>query len=542
MAKANVRLKKPSSHTRFLSRVAVWDVVWGGISPFAAFLLRDGTINSPSGVVTYCAISFLASLLVFQWFQTSSPISRFYSIRDAFELLKACVLIAALSAVAAFLLTRLEEAPRSIPILHFMLLTSGLLGGRILVRLRDTRRESHRPNTTNKIEHVLIIEASRLAWFFSKMVEELAPGGYQIVAILDERAKLKHRSLNGYPIIGAPTELEKVIADYAAHGVRIDKVVVAAQQEDLSETAWNEVSRVCRMFNIGLEVLPERLISEQSATGEVTAPDPLPNELSGVPESNLHTSLDRPFWKIKRVIDVTVALSVAIVMSPIILIVFVLVLLDVGTPAIFWQQRIGRNGTALHLYKFRTLKTLFDRQTKERREAQDPSGVGRILRKTRFDELPQLWNVLSGEMSLVGPRPLLPVDQPDGSTFRLAVRPGVTGWAQICGGTLISPEEKGALDEWYIRHASLRLDLLIVFRTVGMLLNGDRRNEKAIALALLEKSNSEVSSAPAAPAAGTKEGLTGLIEVVRQRDCGPDANGSGCVSGQDGHLAQERSR
>jgi len=539
VAKANVRLKKPSSHTRFLSRVAVWDIVWGGISPLAAFLLRDGTINSPTGVATYCAISFLASLLVFQWFQTSSPISRFYSIRDAFELLKACVLIAALSAVAAFLLTRLEEAPRSIPILHFMLLASGLLGGRILVRLRDTRRESRRPNSTNKIEHVLIIEASRLAWFFSKMVEELAPGGYQIVAILDERPKLKHRSLNGYPIIGAPTELEKVIADYAAHGVRIDKVVVAAQPEDLSETAWNEVSRVCRTLNIGLEVLPERLISEQSADGEETAADPVSSELAGVPESSLHTSLDRPFWSIKRVIDVTIALSVAVVMSPVILIVFALVLLDVGTPAIFWQQRVGRNSTALHLYKFRTLKTLFDRQTKEKRDAQNPSTIGLFLRTTRLDELPQLWNVLSGEMSLVGPRPLLPVDQPNGSTLRLTVRPGVTGWAQICGGTLILPEEKSALDEWYIHHASLRLDLFIVFRTLGVLLNGDRRNEKAIALALLEKSDNDVSPSSAAPAAGTKEGLTDLIEVVRDRD--PDGNGSDCVSGQDGHLAPERS-
>jgi len=514
VAKANVRLKKPSSHTRLLSRVAVWDVVWGGISPFAAFLLRDGTINSPTGVATYCAISFLSSLLVFQWFQTSSPISRFYSIRDAFELLKACVLIAALSAVAAFLLTRLEEAPRSIPILHLMLLASGLLGGRILVRLRDTRLESRRPNTTGKIEHILIIEASRLAWFFSKMVEELAPGGYQIVAILDERPKLKHRSLNGYPIIGAPTELEKVIADYAAHGVRIDKVVVAAQPEDLSEPAWNEVSRVCRTHNIGLEVLPERLISEQSAEGEETAADSVPSELAGVPESSLNTSLDRPFWSIKRVIDVTIALSVAVVMSPVILIVFVLVLLDVGTPAIFWQQRVGRNGTALHLYKFRTLKTLFDRQTREKREAQDPSAVGRFLRKTRLDELPQLWNVLSGVMSLVGPRPLLPVDQPSDSTFRLAVRPGVTGWAQICGGTLISPEEKNALDEWYIRHASLRLDFAIVLRTVWMLLNGDRRNEKAIALALLEKSQSDPAQPPAVAAADKKKEPTALVKVV----------------------------
>jgi FlaA1/EpsC-like NDP-sugar epimerase len=142
VAELNRRLRRPSSHTRLLSRVAVLDVVWGGLSPLAAFLLRDGTIYSPSGAATYCGIAFLVSFFVFQWFRTSSPLSRFYSIRDAWELLKACILIAALSAVASFLLTRLSEAPRSIPILHFLLLASVLLGVRLLLRLRDTRRET----------------------------------------------------------------------------------------------------------------------------------------------------------------------------------------------------------------------------------------------------------------------------------------------------------------------------------------------------------------------------------------------------------------
>ena len=83
----------------------------------------------------------------------------------------------------------------------------------------------------------------------------------------------------------------------------------------------------------------------------------------------------------------------------------------------------------------------------------EASALARFLRVTRLDEWPQLWNVLSGEMSLIGPRPLLPIDQPMQSSFRLAVRPGVTGWAQVCGGRLISVDEKNALDEWYIRHA-----------------------------------------------------------------------------------------
>jgi lipopolysaccharide/colanic/teichoic acid biosynthesis glycosyltransferase len=465
--------------------VAIWDVVWGGLSPLAAYLLRDGTILRPNGTLTYCGVAFFASLLVFQWFQTSSPISRYYSIRDAFELIKACVLIAALSAVASFLLTRLDEAPRSIPILHFMLLASGLLGVRLLLRLRDTRREIRTAQTTGKVEHVLIIGASRLAWFFSKMIEELAPGDYQIVAILDESAKLQHRSLNGYPIVGTPADMDKVIADYALHGVKIDKVILAKQPDELKETAWSDICRVCDTLKIDHEVLPELLVPH-ATVDESASDEPDEQETGIISESGISLSPNRPFWKIKRVLDFIIGLAVAIILSPVIAIVVLLVLFNVGTPAIFWQQRVGRNSAPLHLYKFRTLKTLFDRQTGEKREAQAPSTVGRFLRKTRLDELPQLWNVTTGEMSLIGPRPLLPIDQPHGPTTRLTVRPGVTGWAQVCGGTLISVEEKNALDEWYIRHGSLRLDLIIAFQTVGVLLRGERRNEKAISQALSE--------------------------------------------------------
>jgi lipopolysaccharide/colanic/teichoic acid biosynthesis glycosyltransferase len=494
VAKANIRLKKPTSHTRLLSRVAVWDVVWGGVSPFAAYLLRDGTILRPGAVAVYCGVAFLVSLMVFQWFQTSSPLSRFFSIRDAIELLKACVLIAALSAAVAFLLTRLDDAPRSIPILHFMLLASGLLGGRSLMRLLETRRETRKPRTATKVEHILIVEASRLAWFFSKMVEELAPGAYQIVAILDERPRLKHRSLNGYPIIGDPTELEKVIADYAMHGVRIDMVVVAAQPEEVA--AWEEVARVCRTQDIGLEILPERLLSVQSAASNDDVIAPLPAALTEFPEDTLRPLLDRPFWGIKRCFDFIVALSLAIALSPIALVVCALVLLDIGIPVVFWQRRVGRDGTPLYLYKFRTLQSPFDRRTKQKREIQQTSAIGRFLRATRLDELPQLWNVLSGEMSLIGPRPLLPVDQPEGLSVRLAVRPGVTGWAQVCGGKLITVEEKNALDEWYIRHASFRLELTILARTVLMLFTGDRRDEEAISAAVLGKSNGKIAETP----------------------------------------------
>jgi lipopolysaccharide/colanic/teichoic acid biosynthesis glycosyltransferase len=496
VGKANRRLRKPSSYTRLLSRVPVYDIAWGSLSPIVAFLLRDGTIYSPAVVAAYCGAALLASLLVFQWFQTGSPIVRFYSLRDAVELTKACGLVAALSAGILFLISRLEDAPRAVPILHFLLLGTGLLTIRTAIGLTEARHDRRGRQANTAVRHVLIIQASRLAWFFCKMVEELAPGDFQIVAILDERSAMRHRSLNGYPIIGAPSEIEKVVADYARHGVRVDQVVVAALPESLSGTGWDEISRTCRTHDIEIEVLPERLMPPPPAVAPMA---PVAATADPLADDEIRVLIDRPFWKIKRAADFTVALGVLVLTLPLTLIVFALVLFDVGFPAVFWQQRVGRNGTPLYLYKFRTLHGPFDPRTKQRRDEQAPSPIGKFLRSTRLDELPQIWNVLSGDMSLVGPRPLLAADQPPDTTLRLSVRPGLTGWAQICGGKLISAEEKNALDEWYIRHASLRLDATIVLRTVSMLLTSDRRAEQAIATALFERSLApRPAAAPAA--------------------------------------------
>jgi lipopolysaccharide/colanic/teichoic acid biosynthesis glycosyltransferase len=494
-------------------------------------------MSRAEGIAEYCAIALLCSLVIFQWLQTSAPIPRFFSVSDAFELVKACILVAAFSAALAFVLTRLYDAPRSIPVLHLLLLTSGLLAGRMASRLRETRREARIQNVTKSTQHVLVIGASRLAWFFSKMVEELAPGEYQIVAILDERPELQHRSLNGYPIVGSPEHIDKVVDAYAMHGIRIDKVILARQPEDLSKIVWDNISRVCRALDVELEILPERLISGPHVHADNSAIGTRAAEPAAVTQDGLKVLLGRLFWKIKRFIDVAAALTATITISPIVLAVSGLVLLDVGIPVVFWQQRVGRNGRPLYLYKFRTLQTLFDRRTEQRREAQNPSIIGQFLRKTRLDELPQLWNILSGEMSLIGPRPLLPVDQPKDSSLRLAVRPGITGWAQICGGKLISAEEKNALDEWYIRHASLRLDTIIVLRTIWMLLTGDRQDEKAISLALVEKFQGELANLSDSIKSEIKEGRSGFIkraEVARSAEAAGFSSGGDLVAARPG--------
>jgi lipopolysaccharide/colanic/teichoic acid biosynthesis glycosyltransferase len=122
------------------------------------------------------------------------------------------------------------------------------------------------------------------------------------------------------------------------------------------------------------------------------------------------------------------------------------------------------------------MQSPFDRLGETLPETRRLSAIGHLLRKTGLDELPQLLNVLVGEMSLVGPRPLLPEDQPADPTIRLVVRPGITGWAQVNGGKQITNDEKGDLDEWYIRNASPWLDLRILLLTCRYLFVGNRAN------------------------------------------------------------------
>jgi lipopolysaccharide/colanic/teichoic acid biosynthesis glycosyltransferase len=176
-----------------------------------------------------------------------------------------------------------------------------------------------------------------------------------------------------------------------------------------------------------------------------------------------------------------------IALSPLWLLAAALAFFDLGWPILFWQQRAGLHGRDFQLYKVRTLRSAFDRQGQKTPKEQRLSWIGRLLRRTRRDELPQLLNVLVGDMSLVGPRPLLPQDQPPNPSVRLIVRPGITGWAQVNGGNLLSPEEKEELDAWYVRNASFWLDFRIIAMTLRSFLRGDRRSESVFAEARADR-------------------------------------------------------
>jgi lipopolysaccharide/colanic/teichoic acid biosynthesis glycosyltransferase len=181
---------------------------------------------------------------------------------------------------------------------------------------------------------------------------------------------------------------------------------------------------------------------------------------------------------VKRALDVAGALCAIVVLSPLLLLIAALVVVEIGAPAIFWQQRPGLGGRPFRLYKFRTMARPYDAEGRRIADADRLSVCGQFLRRSRLDELPQLFNILIGEMSFIGPRPLLAADQCPQLDARLAVRPGMTGWAQIKGGRHLAVSDKAALDVWYIRNACLRIDLKIVAATVRVILLGERKADE----------------------------------------------------------------
>ena len=176
--------------------------------------------------------------------------------------------------------------------------------------------------------------------------------------------------------------------------------------------------------------------------------------------------VDRP---IKRIIDFLAAVLGLIVLAPVMIAIALLVAVKLGRPVLFRQVRPGLGGRAFTIFKFRTMLDPADIAARPLADAARLTPLGRALRSMSLDELPELWNVVRGDMSLVGPRPLLMQYLPLYTAEQMRrheVRPGITGWAQINGRNAISWPEKFALDVWYVDHRSLWLDLRILLLTV----------------------------------------------------------------------------
>ena len=189
-------------------------------------------------------------------------------------------------------------------------------------------------------------------------------------------------------------------------------------------------------------------------------------------------AMDRPVRpaQLKRLIDVVASAAGLIVLSPLLIVVWLMVRRRMGSPALFRQIRPGLHGRPFKMIKFRTMRDAMGPDGQPLPDAERLTAFGRWLRATSLDELPELWNVLKGDMSLVGPRPLLmeyvPRYTPE-QARRHDVRPGITGWAQVNGRNAVGWDQKFALDVWYVDRHTLWLDVKIIALTLRRIVQRD---------------------------------------------------------------------
>lgn len=480
----------PTSRRKRKIDVSLWDACWALASSVIALWLGNSLILAQhdwNAILIYCGLSTGFAVLAFLAFGLRSTVTQHFSAHQVLDIAEAVLFAELLTYGLLFAITRLDGIARSIPMYHGILLFAGLVAIRIATRVGSTERRASEYQLRR--DRIIVIGANRLAASFISMVRAYAPNQQAVVAVLDEKAGAVGRSLSGVQVLGTPQELDAIVREFAVHGVHIDRVIFAGDTDLLSSAALHDVERVCKKRQLDVAFLPRMLgLTEQGAAGmEVVA------ATEAAPEQ-------RFFLRLKRAIDVVGALALLVLLLPLFALATVLVLIDVGSPVLFWQERTGRRGQPFLIYKYRTLRAPFDSKGKPTVGDRQPSVIGQFLRTTRIDELPQLINVLFGDMSLVGPRPLLPEDQPPNTELRLSVRPGITGWAQVHGAKLVSLDDKEKFDEWYVRNASPWVDTKIALMTLRILSRNYLGSAEALAdLAQVHAKRTKLSSPESSP-------------------------------------------
>lgn len=486
--------KLPSSNSGPFWRLRVADVLVAAFAPLLAILLRnpDVFVRDHYAGIIFSIVAFVASIVFFIQFRIGSDMARFFAPSDVQRILKASLAAAAATAAILFVVTRLEGIPRSLPIIHLGVLFFGLVGHRAIARVMLGRQWSHAYKGRENVESILVVGTGELAWFYVRAVGSLAFVRQKIIGMIDTVPGNRGRSLAGHTILGSCKRLDETLTELAVHGVKIQRIIVAEPQAGPGSEHWADVTAACAEHDVKLDFLPEQL-ALPGLDDIVTANQQMEaaglhslgvTSHGGGHEGVVHDAARRPYWLFRRIVDVMGASVLIILMAPLFMLVGFVVLASFGSPLLFWQERMGRFGVPVHVHKFRSMRAPFDQYGRPLSDAERHTVIGRFLRASRLDELPQLFDILRGDMSFIGPRPLLPIDQPPDPTKRLSVRPGLTGWAQIHGGQIITPVEKGALDEWYVDNAGLWLDLKICLLTVRAVIKGDRRNHASVARAL----------------------------------------------------------
>jgi lipopolysaccharide/colanic/teichoic acid biosynthesis glycosyltransferase len=370
-----------------------------------------------------------------------------------------------------------------------------MVGERVLVRLRHRHRQQPRPAARQIATAsdpprptIVIAGINPITELYLQSIAEFGDE-VAVAGILGRNDNHTGRLVRQYPVLGRPEDVARIVSELEVHGVVIDRIVVTTPFERLPADARAALLDLARGSTITLATFADQLKSclDGKPRADGAGPGGRQQQPLSPAAARLFANRDlHPaggYWRVKRPIDIILAAALIVLLSPLIATVAALVAIDVGAPLTFWQRRPGLRRRPFRLYKLRTMQPALDGRGRRLSDAQRLSRVGRLLRRLRLDELPQLYNILVGHMSFVGPRPLLSRDQSACACARLSARPGLTGWAQVNGGNSLSQADKMALDLWYVGNASLSLDLRILLLTVRMVIVGERQNPSAVRLA-----------------------------------------------------------
>jgi lipopolysaccharide/colanic/teichoic acid biosynthesis glycosyltransferase len=464
-----------------------------------SLVLRDNFESSYErilGLSPYLLATVVSSALVLPLFGLNRSIWRFSSLPDYLRLTTAMVAVIACSVAITFAFNRLDDVPRSLPLIQFNISITLLIGLRVLYRLHHMARRTRRASMTplkiveqGGIETVLLVGLSRLTETYLQSVAELAADGVNIAGILGSKRRHVGRLVATHPVLGMPEDISQVVTDLQLRGVVVNKILVTSSLASLSDLALKTIASIERAGLIEVIYLSEKLGFETRSTRTIGLKNSLAFDIN---LAELEVMQKQRYWSIKRIVDVLAATILVLITSPFVFLIIALLLLAAGRPLIFWQQRPGLGGRPFRLYKFRTMGAAYTVDGRALSDDERMSGIGNFLRRTRLDELPQLLNIIRGDMSFVGPRPLLPRDQDNAYRARLLVRPGLTGWAQVVGGRAISAEDKAALDVWYVRNASSSLDAKVIIKTVPLVLFGETISRQLIENAWRDLQNAGV--------------------------------------------------
>jgi len=453
-----------------------WDMLLVLLSFYLAYHLRytfnvGGVVPEDFGTPfdTWIPVAGLQSLVLLAIYQLRGlyQVSRAASWFEEVSAIFGGTAVGVMLVFTAVSMARYPASSRLMFIFAWLIVVAVVGLGRL--GLRMLRAALHRRGID--LERVLVVGDNHLGHMIMQGLADRSAQGYRVVGFVDEAA---HGDFGRFRALGRIENLHDIIAEH-----EVDQVIIA-----LPSASHRQILTIiehCRRDGVKFRVVPDlyemslNLLDLDTINGIPTI---------GVKDSALHG------WNrfVKRLLDVVVAAGGLLVLSPLLLLIALAIKLDSPGPVLYRQVRLGRHRAPFQVLKFRSMRVGADRELDrllDRNEVDGPifkmrndpriTRVGRWLRRASLDELPQLWNVLRGEMSLVGPRPPIPSEverYEEWHKKRLEVQPGMTGLWQVSGRSRLSFDEMVTLDIYYIENWSLALDLRILFRTIPAVVTG----------------------------------------------------------------------